>query len=512
MKHQGHSPAKTTMPHNTIGQLTAVAAKKQAAAWFIAISGAAALAIWMAPVDMASSDIIPVVVVATLFALLLVVVLGLAITQNQPAKVIVYRLTLLIWWVVLVCEAVFDRMGDSTSASLSRFSVQAYGEGIVWVLAFVTLIVLTLQQPHYLRRLFSGSYKWITLFTVVCLASVPYSTGKTYAGAWAFKMLLVVLLLHLSASMLGSVADIVTFLKVTLWGFFVLTIVPAVQAFADPSTAFEGVGGRLNASPDALTLTAAVLLLLSVILYSIEKRKTMIFTGLLASAVMLMSLGKSGILASLFSVLLFLLLQKQVARSMAVLLGIAAVAFVVLSVTPVAAHLQSYQGAATLTGRTVIWAEGLQAIKQKWLFGHGYLSTYFSFYGHLHNGFLEVAYNSGVVGLAILLMIHFLILRNIFLSIRSAAALRAERPRDQESSRVYVLAVGSLALYANLTINGLFNATFGGRPRSPFMLFFALFVMVDLLRRYITKELGGAAAKVKARPADWLPVGAPARS
>jgi O-antigen ligase len=495
-----------------MSQPLAVSVKKRAAAWFIAISGVTALVIWMAPLDVSSADIVPVVVVATLFALLLVVVLGLAITQNQPAQVIVYRLTLLIWWVILVSEAVFDRTGDSTQAYLSRFSVQAYGEGIVWMLAFLTLVVLSLQQPHYLRHLFSGSYKWITLFAVVCLASVSYSTGKTYAGAWAFKLLVVVLLLHLGASMLGSVSDIVTFLKVTLWGFFVLTIVPAVQAFSDPSSAFEGVGGRLNASPDALTLTAALLLLLSVILYSLERRKTMILTGLLASAVMLMSLGKSGILASVFSVLLFFLLQKQVARSMAVLLGIGAVAFVVLSVTPVAGHLQSYQGAATLTGRTVIWAQGISAMRQNWLFGHGYLSTYFSFYGHLHNGFLEVAYNNGSVGLGILLMIHFMILRNVFLSIRNAAALRAERPRDQESSRAYILAVGSLALYANLTLNGLFNATFGGRARSPFMLFLAVFVMVDLLRRNIAKDLGGAAAEVKARPADWLPVGAPARS
>jgi len=227
---------------------------------------------------------------------------------------------------------------------------------------------------------------------------------------------------------------------------------------------------------------------------------------------MLMALGKSGILASVFSVLLFFLLQKQVARSMVVMLGIAAVALVVLSVTPVAGHLQSYQGAATLTGRTLIWAQGISAMKQNWLLGHGYLSTYFSFYGHLHNGFLEVAYNNGLVGLGILLMLHFMILRNVFLSIRHAAALRAARPRDQKSLRAYILAVGSLALYANLTLNGLFNATFGGRPRSPFMLFLALFVMVDLLRRHIAKELGGAAAEVKARPADWLPMGVAARS
>jgi exopolysaccharide production protein ExoQ len=508
------------LKENTITRSAEMSASRSTVGWVIAISIAAGLALWMAPPYLFSEDIVPVVVVAALFALLLVIVLGLAITRHQPAKVTVYRLTLLMWWVILVCEAVFDRMGDSTQAYQSNFSVEAYGEGVVWVLAFLTLGILSIQQPDYIRRVFSGPYKWVTFFAVVCAGSVAYSTGKSYSGAWAFKLVLVVLLLQLGASMLTSLADVVTFLKVTLWGFFVLAIVPTVQALSDTSTAFEGVGGRLNASPDALTNTAGLLLLLSVILYSIEKQKMMIVTGLLASAVMLMSLGKSAILASLIAIVIFFLLQKQVGRSAAVLLGITAVGLVVLSVTPVGAHLQSYEGAATLTGRTAIWTEGVNAVRQKWLLGHGYLSTYFSWsknsglagdYTHLHNGFLEVAYNNGLIGLAILLMIHFMILRNAFRSIRDASILRARRPYDKESSLAYILAVGFLALYANLTINGLFNTTFGGRARSAFMLFLALFVMADLLRRHITKMVGGTVAEVAPRRSDWFPAGVPER-
>lgn len=488
--------------------------------WIIAISGVAALAIWRAPASVFSADAVPVAVVAAVFAFLLAVALGSAVTRNQPPKVVVYRLTLLIWWVILVCETVFDHSGDSTQSYESHFSVQAYGEGLVWVLAFVVLAILSLQQPKYLRHLFSGSYKWITLFALVCLASVSYSTGKTYAGAWAFKLLLVVLLLQFGASMLSGMADIVTFLKVTLWAFFILTFVPALEALVNFSTAFEGVGGRLNANPDALSLTAASLLLLSVILYSIEKKKTMIFTGFLGCAVMLLSLGKTAIVAGVFSVLLFLLLQKQVARSAAVLLGIVAVALAIVSVTPVASHLQSYEGASTLTGRTVLWTAALGAIRQQWLLGHGYLSTYFSWsrnsgllagFVNLHNGFLEVAYNNGIIGLTILVMMHFMILRNIFRSIRGASALRARVPGDSRNKQAYLLSVGSLALYANLTVNGLFNTTFGGRPTSPFMLFLALFVMVDLLRKQITERLGRT-ADVNARRADWFPVEVPARS
>jgi O-antigen ligase len=237
--------------------------------------------------------------------------------------------------------------------------------------------------------------------------------------------------------------------------------------------------------------------------------------------VMLLSLGKTAIVAGVFSVMLFLLLQKQVARSAAVFLGITAVAFVILSVTPLASHLESYQGASTLTGRTFIWTTALSAIRQKWLFGHGYLSTYFSWgrnsglvagFVNLHNGFLEVAYNSGIFGLLVLLMIHFAILRNVWRSIRGASVLRARAPRDPRSAQAYLLSVGALALYANLSINGLFNTTFGGRPTSPFMLFLAVFVMVDVLRRQIAERLRATAANVKRPRADWFPVEVPVRS
>ena len=499
---------------SVMSQFSSVSIKKPVLAWLIAISALSGVATWMAPLDFFSTDIIPLVVVGTVFALLLVVVLGLAITRNQPMRVIIYRLTLLIWWTVLVCETIFERLGDSTQASESHFSVQAYSEGIVWVLAFLALATLSLQRPQYLRCLFSGLNKWITLFALVCVFSVAYTPGKTYAGAWAFKLVLVTLLLQLSASVLAGIGDIVTFLKVSLWGFFVLTVVPAVEVFGDPSSAFEGVGGRLNTlpGPDALTLTGALLLLLSVILYSLEKNRVMIFTGFVASIVMLLSMGKSAILASLFSVMLFLLLQKQLGRSIIVLLGIGAIAFGVLSLTPVAQHLESYEGATTLTGRTVIWSDGLAAIKQKWLLGHGYQSSYFdTVVGHLHNGFLEVTYNSGIIALALMLVLHFMILRNSYLAIRDAALLRAEKPYDREISRAYILAVGSLALYANLTINGMFNATFGGRPRSPFMLFIALFLLVNSLRRYIANKLGSEVSDERLEPV-WVPLGAPARS
>jgi len=294
-----------------------------------------------------------------------------------------------------------------------------------------------------------------------------------------------------------KVEDILTFLKVTLWAFLILALIPAAVAFSDPSTAFQGVGGRLNAGPDALTLTAASLMLLSTILFSIEKRKTYIIVGLVGTVIMVLSLGKTGNVAGVFSAMLFLALQKKVMRSLGLLLAIAAVGFIVISVTPVADHLQSYQGASTLTGRTAIWAAGIAGIKQSPIWGHGYLASYFSFEKssellngavNLHNGFLEVTYNNGLIGLGLMIMIHILIVRGIFRTLRIASALRERMPGDRRVTMLHLLTVGALAIYANLFINGLFNTAFGGRPHSAYMLFLATFVLVQALQR-CTAEL-----------------------
>ena len=184
--------------------------------------------------------------------LLLLFGLSSVVTRTGAATAAVYRLTLLIWWFVLICEVVFDHTGSGVEASAGNFSAQAYGEAMMWVMAFGALAIISLQQREYLRQLFSGSYKWVALLALVCTLSSVLSPGRAYSAGWAFKLVLVVLLLQLMSSVMVNVDDVLTFLKVSLWAFFILAVVPATIAFSDPSTAFEGVGGRLNAGPDPM--------------------------------------------------------------------------------------------------------------------------------------------------------------------------------------------------------------------------------------------------------------------
>jgi O-antigen ligase len=195
------------------------------------------------------------------------------------------------------------------------------------------------------------------------------------------------------------------------------------------------------------------------------------------------------------------MLQRKVIGSLGWIIGLAGFALVVMSLTPLGNYMQHYEGASTLTGRTLIWSTAITAIKRKPLFGYGYLGTYYSFSNesglvegavHLHNGFLEVAYNNGLVGEFLLLTLHFLILRNIFGALRSAITLRRLRPGSQQAWFAYLLIIGSLALYVHTFIQGLFGSQFGGRCMTPYMLWLAIFMLAETTRRITEKMLNSS--------------------
>jgi O-antigen ligase len=420
---------------------------------------------------------------AFLFALLFAVS---ALQRSQaldPAKSYL-RLALVVWWSFLVSDGVFFRLTPEAESLSGHFSQAAYGEAAFWALAFLALLLI-MPCPQYLRQAFSGSNKWLSLFVVLSLVSAPFSPTPIYSLAWAFKLFLVALLLLLCSATMHDLDDIEAFFWANFWGFVISAVVPVARAFTDPSTAFEG--GRLNkaaSSPTGLALSAGTLVLLALTLNSLRKRTWLVGFGILGATVMIISGGKAGIIAGITSVTLFFILQKRVAAGFGWLMGVLALGGIILAVTPLATYFTAYHESgelSTLTGRTELWRAVWPEILQHPIVGHGYLGSRFlsevvegtfEQAGHTHNGFIEALYNNGLVGLIILVGIHLVIVKNLW------RALKGPPNRN-----AHLLAVGSWAIYLNLLINGLFNATFGGAARPPFMLLLGLVVVSEVLRR-----------------------------
>ena len=89
-----------------------------------------------------------------------------------------------------------------------------------------------------------------------------------------------------------------------------------------------------------------------------------------------------------------------------------------------------------------------------------------------------------------IVIIHLVIVRNL---------LKAFRLRNT-SAGMHLFAIGSIALYLNLLINGMFNASFGGRAEAPFMLLLALVVVSDRLVK-IPEELVPEKVRMTVSPA-----------
>lgn len=441
-----------------------------------------ALALRGLPDSFFSWDAAPLVITGFLLTVFLCVAVASRSAQAGSFRSVAFTL----WWFLLGSQVFFLRFGTSESAYLEQFSFEAYAELIFWVALCLGLLIATIRSPHYLKSMFTGPYKWLTLYGLICLGSVVLSPRPAFSLAWAFKLGLGILILNLITSLIAMPYDLHSFLKVTFWGFAFLTFFPILQTLSDPATAFEH--GRLGGSvvPDAQSALAGTFLLLVLTVYSLRPRRWLLFIGGLAVAAMLLPGGKAAIAAAILSGFLFFFLQRRFGALAGLGMAFMSIAVLLFLFTPLGSYVRFYSSsgqASSLSGRTGLWNAALPAIRQKLLLGHGFVASKFISQrleglpfqaGHLHNGFLEAAYNNGLIGLVLIIAVNLVIVR---------AFIRVLR-RQPVSSAFYQLAAGGLAVYVNLLVNALFNASFGGRVLSPFLMLVALLPFSERLATF----------------------------
>jgi O-antigen ligase len=213
--------------------------------------------------------------------------------------------------------------------------------------------------------------------------------------------------------------------------------------------------------------------------------------------VMLLAGGKTGIAGCIFASVAFFLLQGKLKAAARFLLILLAVGGLVVAFTPLGTYLKFYVSsgqAESFTGRSEVWAAGWQLIKAKIILGRGFMSSRFLSYkisvdwmpNHLHNGFLEVMYNNGLIGLGVILMMQGWLVRNL---VGVMKAVEYDNPLHQ-------LAVGCFAVYLDILLNGLVSRTFGSRPDGTIMILFSLVFVSDRLLAAARKK-----AEVREMPA-----------
>ena len=433
----------------------------------------------------ADSNTATVVLCALVFFGLLVFAAAYGRATSQPAKWLIF----VVWWGLLVSEEVFSYRSDIASGA--GFASQAYDQAVLWFVALLGLLIIVLKYPQSLRGLFQGDYKWVSWITLVSGLSCAYAPNPTFSLAWAFKLILVVLVVHICSQQISGMDDLRDFLNVTVCGFVVLVLAPTLRSIfeADPLGEY-GSGAleqRFREAPTAISGIAGLLAILCLMLYSPGRRRWPLWVGAVALIIMVAAGGKTGIIAGIFAGILFYGLQKRF-KAVVIFTGVAAVMLALaLKFTPLADYMANYsqlEVGSSFTGRTDLWEFVTPFILQKPIIGYGFNASRFIAVAHpdtpfasthMHNSLIEAMYNNGIIGLSLILMMQFVIVRNLWRTIRNAA-----------SPELRYLGVGCLAAFINLFINGMFNATFGGRPDAPYMMLIGLVVISIRLRQLST--------------------------
>jgi O-antigen ligase len=441
--------------------------------------------VWLMPAWMLTADMLP----AFGAAILIIGAVFVTAAFGGDSEQIYSRLTLLLWWVLLSSEEFFVRLNDTEATAAGNFAPQAFQEAMVWVIVFFCGLVLMLRRPGSLQGLWRGPTKWLSLYGLLCVASCAYSVQKTFSIAWSFKLCIVVLLLQLCRIQIQDEEKMKSFLNATLWGLAFLTIVPPVRALFIAGPMFED--GRLgnSISPTGLSGIAGTLFLAALAFRPLTGgRKTWFLAGA-GAIVMFLAGGKTAIVAGVVSAMLFFVMQKRIAAAAGILAAVIAVGGAVIAVTPVSGYLKNYvesSDGATVTARTELWKLAVPFIQERPVQGYGYAASRFISLqvggvawdpGHMHNGFLEALYNNGILGLLLMLAIHGCILRSIYRILRNKTV----------DERLRGVAIGCAALYFNLLLNGMFNASFGGRAGGTFIALLALLTIGERLTFLATR-------------------------
>ena len=422
------------------------------------------------PISYFSGELLLLLGIGIMVALLMFIVLAWSRARASDAH---RYLPLALWWILLSSEQFFPRRGVGGDRAIEgEFALGAYAEAALWMALLASVVLIALRDSSVTQRLFSSPFRWAGVFALLCVASAPLSPTPAFAFIWALKLLLGVILVG-AVCRHSTPAAARGCLGATFAAFLFLTTMALLQAFTGPAP-FDG--GRLDAlvSPVTVAGWSAVLFLLALGLRVLGGGRGYLAVAIAAPAIMLLAMGKAAILACMLSTFIFFVLRKRPGVAFGTLAGVALIAVAVVAFSPVSSYLDAYSEsgyAGTLTGRVDLWTVALDEIRNSPLLGHGYMSSRYVGLavdswdaGHLHNAYLEVAYNNGLLGLLLIIGINFLLLRSLFRLLRHGA-----------SGELRSLAAVLICLHSFLLLTSITEASFGGRPSAFFLLFLVLF-------------------------------------
>jgi O-antigen ligase len=460
------------------------------------VAGCAVLGLEFLPEQMMGIETIEAFIASSILMLMLIVPMAARSRCVINARQQLLLSAMILFSMLIVAERIFYRYSTLAAAYQGSFMASAYAEAMIWAVCSVVLLFVTIRNPGYLSRLLAPSFRYLFLLALFCVASAAYSPAKAFSAAWGFKLLLSVLLLRVILDEIESMEDLRWFFRAALWSFTALVVLCGVQFLA---TRHPWENGRMSEalSPTGVSAIAATLFLLGLTFFVEESRAKYLVCAGLGFCTMLLSGGKGGIIAALVASTGFIILRKSFKSGLVFLAVVIVAGGLLVATTPLQKYLVDYAEsgeAQTGTGRVELWKVVVPAILEKPIYGHGFMASKFIVQdepgidwpaGHTHNGFLEILYNNGAIGLLLLLAVLWRTVRNLLWVIRRVSA-----------GEVRTWAIGAFALFIFEMLNGMLNASFGGRPGSAYLILLSLLVISEVLTGLVQRAIRAASTNV----------------
>lgn len=369
------------------------------------------------------------------------------------------------------------------------FFVFAYSSrfGQVSILAYyaVWFPLILVDYKRVLGNYFR--YLWILAFPLLCFLSAFWSPAPGVSLRTAIQ-----LLTHVMCALIAMrTISVLTFTR----GAIIGTVVVMLYSIAFGSYSYDAMDGSYSfvgsfSSKNQLGLYASLGLVFSILYAIVFRRRDLWLVGaaaatllcaycLMASQSATSVITTAGLIAACVAYLPFGLLAPGARKLLFVGIVVVGLAIVVagLQMGAVDAILGLFGKDSTLTGRTYLWQQGIEAAGLNPILGMGYQGFWVQGFAkpeqlwdeffiatrsgfHFHNTYIEVAVENGFVGLAILVL---LLLKNVF------GHLGAMLNRRNDPSSIVLFAVSLLLLMRSFVeIDVIFPYQIGS-----FMMFYA---------------------------------------
>src|SRR5207245_345938 len=101
--------------------------------------------------------------------------IGTICVPKNDIDVLAWRTGLIMWAFLLGSQQFFLRSLTPADVALNYgYAAAAYGEAATWLVVGLVTLVVCIRSYEQVRRTWTGNFKFILLFTVMCCESASY--------------------------------------------------------------------------------------------------------------------------------------------------------------------------------------------------------------------------------------------------------------------------------------------------------------------------------------------------